>query len=110
MPASYTLKRLGADDVPLLRALNEMFGEAFKEPDTYTGAPPSDDYFKELLGNGDFVALVALKDDQGEKNVIAGLAGYMLRKFERARAELFVYDLAVREGFRRQGIATAMLE
>jgi aminoglycoside 3-N-acetyltransferase I len=38
------------------------------------------------------------------------LAGYVLRKFEQARSEFYIYDLAVAEEHRRQGIATALIE
>jgi len=35
---------------------------------------------------------------------------YELHKLERARSEVYVYDLAVAESHRRQGIATRLLE
>jgi aminoglycoside 3-N-acetyltransferase I len=35
---------------------------------------------------------------------------YVLDKFERACSELYIYDLAVAEAHRRQGIATALIE
>lgn len=41
---------------------------------------------------------------------MGGLAAYVLPKFEQARSEVYIYDLAVVEAFRRQGIATAMIE
>jgi aminoglycoside 3-N-acetyltransferase I len=34
----------------------------------------------------------------------------VLRKFERARSEVYIYDLAVAEDCRRLGIATALIE
>ncbi|QVL51427.1 MAG: GNAT family N-acetyltransferase [Thiocapsa sp.] len=41
--------------------------------------------------------------------VVGGLAAYVLNKFEQARTEVYIYDLAVEEGFRRRGIATALI-
>lgn len=41
--------------------------------------------------------------------VVGGLAAYDLPKFEQARSEIYVYDLAVDAGHRRQGIATALI-
>jgi aminoglycoside 3-N-acetyltransferase I len=43
------------------------------------------------------------------KRVIGGTAAYVLPKFEQARSELYIYDLAVAEDCRRQGVATAMI-
>ena len=42
--------------------------------------------------------------------VAGGLAAYELRKFEQERSEIYIYDLAVRQAYRRQGIATALIE
>ena len=82
------------------------FGEAFDDIDTYTKARPRPDYLKRLLGSDDFIALAALKDEM----VIGGLAAYELRKFERDRSEIYIYDLAVAVEHRRAGIATALIE
>ena len=86
--------------------LLDLFGAAFEEPETYGGARPSPDYLRSLLGDPGFVALVAVVGDK----VVGGLAAYELRKFEQARSELYIYDLAVDEGHRRRGIATALIE
>lgn len=42
--------------------------------------------------------------------VVGGLAAYELRKFEQERSEVYIYDLAVAEAHRREGIATAPIE
>ena len=98
-------QKLSADDLPLMNGLLAMFGEAFGEPDTYQGAVPSDAYLRTLLGKDHFIALVALDGDA----VVGGLAAYELEKFERARSEIYIYDLAVREDHRRKGIATGLI-
>lgn len=41
--------------------------------------------------------------------VVGGLAAYVLDKFEQARKEIYIYDLAVSEAHRRLGIATALI-
>src|SRR4028119_1866347 len=51
------------------------------------------------------VALAALAGDE----VVGGLVAYELDKFERARREVYIYDLAVAEEHRRRGIATALI-
>lgn len=106
MDGGYSLRRLGADDLALARGLNAMFGAAFGEPDTYEGDPPSAAYLAELLAKNHVIALAALSDGE----VVGGLFGYELDKLERARRELYIYDLAVAEPHRRRGIATALIE
>ena len=97
--------RLGPDDLPLYRAMNRLFAVAFEDPGSYEAAPPPDDYVRARLVDAQFVALVAL--DHGE--LVGAIAAYELRKFEQARSELYIYDLAVAETHRRQGIATALI-
>ena len=104
-PSDVALHRLGSADVPLMRRLNAMFGRAFEEPETYEGAPPADDYLQSLLGREHVVALAAL----AEGEVAGGLVAYELDKFEQARREIYIYDLAVAELWRRRGVATALI-
>lgn len=98
--------RLTPSETPRLRELNTLFGEAFGDPETYGGAPPSETYLRDLLGKDHVIALVALADGA----VVGGLVAYELDKFERARREIYIYDLAVSEPHRRRGIATALIE
>ena len=102
---SYTYKHITAAELPILHGLLAVFGEAFDEPDTYQGAVPSDAYLTTLLEKPTFIAVAALDGDA----VVGGLAAYQLEKFERARSEIYIYDLAVSEGHRRKGIATALI-
>jgi aminoglycoside 3-N-acetyltransferase I len=97
---------LAAEDVTVMRAMLAMFGDAFDERATYSHAQPDDFYLRRLLSSRTFIAVAALSEDK----VIGGLAAYVLPKFEQARSEIYIYDLAVDAGCRRQGIATAMIE
>lgn len=89
-----------------MRAMLAMFGEAFGEPTTYTAQQPNDAYLKRLLRGDNFVAVAAFAGE----NVIGGIAGYLLPKFEQPRMELYVYDVAVATAYRRRGVATAMFQ
>jgi aminoglycoside 3-N-acetyltransferase I len=102
---AYVYEQVTASNLPRLKALLAVFGEAFNEPHTYQGAVPSDAYLKALLGKPHFIALVAV---HGE-DVVGGLAAYELEKFEQARSEVYIYDLAVREDHRRKGLATGLI-
>lgn len=102
---SFSVHALGAGDLAPMRAMLAMFGRAFSDPQSYASRPPSDAYLQRLLGSRTFIAIAALK--AGE--VVGGLAAYVLEKFEQERAEIYIYDLAVAEGHRREGIATALI-
>ena len=107
MPASHTrIQRLAASDVGSMRAMLAMMGRAFDSVDEYTGAQPDDAYLEHLLAGPQFIALAAVAGDA----VIGGLAAYELPKFEQARSEIYIYDLAVDDTWRRRGIATRMIE
>jgi aminoglycoside 3-N-acetyltransferase I len=106
MPTDFRLHQLRPADVPLLRQLNAMFGDAFGDVATYGAQPPSDAYLLALLAKEHVIALVAMRGEE----VVGGLVAYELEKFERARRELYIYDLAVSEPNRRRGIATALID
>ena len=105
-PASFSIRQLAPDDVTLMRAMSETLGEAFGETETYSGNRPRDEYLRRLLGGAFFIAIAALK--AGE--VVGGLVAYELKKYEQERSEIYIYDLAVGEAHRREGIATALIE
>ncbi len=100
------ISHLGAESLEQMDALLDCFGEAFEEPDTYGANRPDADYLQALLSDPNFIALAAMDGEQ----VVGGLAAYVLRKFEQARSEVYIYDLAVQESHRRQGVATALIE
>jgi aminoglycoside 3-N-acetyltransferase I len=99
------IQRLTTYDIGHLRALNALFGRAFQDMETYGSLPPSDAYLVGLLAKEHVIALAALI----ERSVVAGLVAYELEKFERERREIYIYDLAVAETHRRQGIALALI-
>jgi aminoglycoside 3-N-acetyltransferase I len=101
----YTCRQLSPTDVPLLKDLLGVFGEAFGDILTYQHNIPSDGYLSGLLAKPHFIAVAAL---DGE-TVVGGLAAYQLDKFEQDRREIYIYDLAVLESHRRRGIATGTI-
>ena len=104
-PIPYSFKRLTGSDVPLLKELLGVFGEAFEEPETYQGRVPDDGYLGSLLAQEHFIVLVA----QSGESTVGGLVAYVLDKFEQQRREIYIYDLAVLKDHRRHGVATALI-
>jgi aminoglycoside 3-N-acetyltransferase I len=103
---AYQYRQLAPADLALARALLALFAEAFDDAETYAGAPPSDDDLARTLSQAHVTVLVALDPDT---TVVGGLVAYRLDKLERARSEFYIYDLAVQEKHRRQGIATGLI-
>jgi aminoglycoside 3-N-acetyltransferase I len=85
----------------------DLFSDVFSDPSSYSTNRPSNDYIQKLLSDNNFIALVA-KNNSGK--VIGALASYVLRKFEQERSEIFIYDLGVAKEFRRQKIASNLIE
>jgi len=100
------VKALGASDAQALRQMLGLFGKAFDDHPTYASNQPDDAYLTDLLTRDTFVAIGAYVGGA----LVGGLTAYVLPKFEQKRAELYIYDLAVEEEYRRGGIATAMIE
>lgn len=88
-----------------MRSVLDLFGREFEDVPTYSDRQPSDEYLVNLLRNQHFIALAAFDNEI----VVGGLAAYLLPKFEQARSEIYIYDLAVASDHRRQGIATALI-
>ena len=105
MDDPFEVRVLGSGDAAALRAMLVMFGDAFDDAAAYTARQPDDAYLDALLARDTFVAIAAFAGGA----VVGGLAGYVLPKFEQARSELYIYDLAVAAAERRRGIATALV-
>jgi len=106
LPARFHIDLLRSGGAGSLRAMLSMFGRAFADMETYAARQPGDDYLETLLASSTFISLAAF----AEGRVVGGLAAYLLPKFEQARSEIYIYDLAVDEQHRRQGVATALID
>ena len=102
----FEVRRLGQGDITGFRSMNEVFSDVFGEPENYSEKKPDDAYCEAWLANPNNVGLLAI---EGGKS-IGAIGGYVLPKFEQARSECYIYDLAVREDARRRGVATALIE
>ncbi|MEO1045423.1 MAG: N-acetyltransferase [Pseudomonadota bacterium] len=100
------IRRLTPEDLPLFRAVNQLFANVFEMPEEYGGSPPDDVYVHRLLGKPHVIILAAMEGEE----VIGALTAYELEKFEQARSEIYIYDLAVLEAHRCRGVASALIE
>lgn len=101
----YAFRQLTPSDLPVLKDVLRLFGDAFNDVATYQRAVPGDAYLSQLLAKPHFIAVSALLGGE----VVGAIAAYGLDKFEQERSEIYVYDLAVLERHRRKGVATGML-
>lgn len=102
---AYLNKHLNQGDVPFLKQLLKVFGEAFNDLRMYQDAVPSDAYLESFLSKPQNIVLVTQEGDA----VVGGLVAYVLEKFEQQRSEVYIYDLAVAEAHRRKGIARGLI-
>jgi ribosomal protein S18 acetylase RimI-like enzyme len=103
--ASWRIHALGADDVAILRSMLDLFGDVFGDAAEHAAGRPDDGYLARLLARDTFIAIAATLGD----SVVGAAAAYLLPKFEQARSEVYLYDLAVAATHRREGIATALI-
>lgn len=103
---NHQIHRLRPGDDHWFSQMLALFADAFKDPENYASAPPDAGYRAGLLGRNDIIILVVLRGE----NVVGALVTYELQKFEQARSEYYIYDLAVAPSCRRQGIATALID
>jgi aminoglycoside 3-N-acetyltransferase I len=99
-----TVRRLGSQDVVLMQAANRLFADVFGE-EGYHGPPAGPEHLEKLLADDKFIALAAYVDGE----MAGAIAAYELVKFEAERSEIYIYDLAVIERYRRQGVATTLI-
>lgn len=106
MGRGFAVERLGPDGLDRLRQVNDLFGAVFDDRDSYCRRPPDDAYAARLLAREDTILLAA----EAGGAMIGALAAYVLPKFEQARSEIYIYDLAVVPDWRRRGVATALID
>lgn len=103
---TYCVRRLtGQEDLEAFKRLIALMGDVFEEPETYHGAVPDDRWLALFLGNAEKIVVVASHGDE----IVGGLVGYILDKFERRRREAYVYDLAVAPAHQRRGLGTRLM-
>ncbi|MEL6678343.1 MAG: GNAT family N-acetyltransferase [Pseudomonadota bacterium] len=103
---AFEIRRLGPEDAAAYGEMLDLFALGFEDPETYSAARPEAEYVAGRLADPGFVALVAWDGAVA----VGALAAYTLQKFEQARAEMYIYDLAVHPDHRRKRVATGLIE
>jgi aminoglycoside 3-N-acetyltransferase I len=99
---TFEIKQLDESDLPLFKSLVDLFNLVFEEDPSNRG---SDAHLSGLLGNRQFMALVAL----AENEVAGGLTAYELPLYYAGHAEVFLYDMAVKPEYQRMGIGKELI-
>jgi aminoglycoside 3-N-acetyltransferase I len=96
------IKKLSTEDIELARSLFSVMASVFGEGSN----SPSSEYIASLLNRDDFWVIAALANG----TPVAGLTAFVLPLTHSEMAELLVYDIAVMQTHRRQGIGRRLLE
>lgn len=99
----YKVMHLQDGNIVTFRKLIDLFAEVFEEP---VKAAPGDYYLARLLGNKDFVAIVAMDGDR----VVGGLTAYVMHLYNGEYAEAYIYDIAVKNECQRKGIGKMLID
>lgn len=95
--------RLDASELPLFIELIRVFSEVFEMENFRI---PDSSHLQKLLTANDFIAFVALLDQQ----VIGGLTIYILNQYYSIKPLAYIYDLAVLPAFQRKGVGRQLID
>lgn len=89
------------DNMRQFKELLEVFAEVFEWEDKVV----DDAYLSNCLNNKNFLAFAAKIDD----TIVGGMTAHILPNYERCKSSIYIYDLAVKESFQKQGIGKSLV-
>jgi aminoglycoside 3-N-acetyltransferase I len=101
-PIKFEIKRLSPEDFPLFTKLIGLFHGVFAMKNF---APGKESYLRSLLANSTFIAYVAIHNNE----IVGGITAYELPMYYSQCSEVFIYDLAVKSDYQRNGIGKSLL-
>jgi aminoglycoside 3-N-acetyltransferase I len=96
------IKHLEAKDLKLFQKLIQLFQDVFEMENLTTAKEP---YLKELLEKPDFIVFAVIYKEE----IVGGLTAYELPLYYSQCSEVFIYDLAIRTEFQRNGLGKMLL-
>jgi aminoglycoside 3-N-acetyltransferase I len=96
------IEKLNYHDIEKFTELISVFEDVFEMNDFKI---PDEIYLQELLKKDDFFVFVALLDNK----VIGGLTSYIMQQYYSKLPLVYIYDLAVKTEFQRQGIGKMLI-
>jgi len=96
-------KQLTPGHLRELTLLVQLFKEVFEMNDYRAPEEPN---LQQLLDNKNFLVFVAMH----ENAIIGGLTAYILPSYYSRSSEVYIYDLAVKSSFQRNGIGKNLLD
>ena len=101
----YEIKKLTSTDIELVKQLFVLFKKVFNDSTITSEDVPNDTYLIALLLKKDFHIFTAID----EEKVVGGLTAYDLPMYSKEANEMYLYDLAVDQNYRRHGIASKLI-
>ena len=103
MPENIKIQKLTCRDVNKLKQLLSVFENVF-EWASFT--PPPEKHLHKMLESPQHLVFTALLNGM----VIGGLTAYLLDEFETETSIVYIYDLAVKTEYQRQGIGQQLVK
>ncbi len=97
------IRKLESTDAHKLSELVDLYEDVF-EMEKFK--KPSLDYFEKMLSESSVIVFIAEKDGK----IIGGMTAHILHSTYFESAYVYVYDLAVKGEFQRQGVGTKLME
>jgi aminoglycoside 3-N-acetyltransferase I len=99
---SVEIRKLNGHDIDLFKELILLFEVVFEMENFQL---PHDNHLQQLLKKESFFVFVALTNDK----VVGGSTSYTLQQYYSVSPLVYIYDMAVKTSFQRQGIGKKLI-
>lgn len=96
------IKRLNSQDIDNFIELTRIFEDVFEMKNL---SIPDNKHLLKLLKRSDFIVFVAITENQ----IIGGLTAYVLEQYYSKKPLIYIYDLAVKTKYQRQGAGKKLI-
>lgn len=96
------IRKLSHSDIDYFIELIQVFDDVFEREDR---SLPGKDHLQNLLAKDNFLIFAALVNN----TIVGGLTAYILQQYYSALPLVYIYDVAVKTRFQRQGIGKLLM-